>query len=179
MIIATAVARLRRMSAADTDTDTGTGTRHGSGSGSGARTGTGSGFRFGVNSRDQGISTIEVVILAPVMILFILVLVAFGQMVDARGSLDAAARDAAQAGSLRGSLADAQRQAMSTARQDLHGICLDHTIRMTTEGTSWTPEQGIFAVQITCRVRGLKAVGLGIQSTMKGEFSSPWTRIGG
>ena len=49
-------------------------------------------------ARDRGLSTIEVVILAPVMILFILVLVAFGQLVDGRGAIDGAARDAARAG---------------------------------------------------------------------------------
>ena len=45
---------------------------------------------------DRGLSTIEVVILAPIMILFILVLVGFGQLVEGRGAVDSAARDAAR-----------------------------------------------------------------------------------
>ena len=56
--------------------------------------------RIAEDGRDRGLSTVEVVILAPVMIMFILVLVAFGQLVDGRGALDGAARDAARAGSI-------------------------------------------------------------------------------
>ena len=64
---------------------------------------------------DRGLSTIEVVILAPVMILFILVLVAFGQLVDGRGALDGAARDAARAGSIQKDHGTAMAEARKAA----------------------------------------------------------------
>ena len=63
--------------------------------------------------------TIEVVILAPVMILFILVLVAFGQLVDGRGAIDGAARDAARAGSLQKDQGTAMAEARKAAAADL------------------------------------------------------------
>ena len=72
---------------------------------------------------DRGLSTVEVVILAPVMILFILVLVAFGQLVDGRGALDGAARDAARAGSIQKDHATAMAEARAAAEADLEDVC--------------------------------------------------------
>jgi Flp pilus assembly protein TadG len=122
---------------------------------------------------DAGIATIEVVILAPLLILFILVLVGLGQMVDARSSLDGAARDAARAGSLQGQLGRAKSQARQAVTDDLSGICVAGSVRVSYQGTDWTPQQGVFAVQVTCKVRGLVSVGFGPKTTMKGTFSSP------
>ncbi|WUH93068.1 pilus assembly protein [Streptomyces sp. NBC_00433] len=121
---------------------------------------------------DAGISTIEIVILAPLLILFILVLVAFGQLVDGRGALDGAARDAARAGSLQGQRDAADRAALQAATDDLQGIC-DGAVHMTTEGTNWTPDGGRYAVQLSCTVRGLAVVGLDIPTTMTSQFAAP------
>ena len=74
-------------------------------------------------AHDRGLSTIEVVILAPVIILFVLILVAFGQLVDGRGAVDGAARDAARAGSLQRSGSAALEQATTVAQDDLAGTC--------------------------------------------------------
>src|SRR3954471_5866319 len=90
---------------------------------------------------DRGLSAVEVVILAPVLILFILVLVAFGQLVDGRGALDGAARDAARAGSLQGERGAADRAALEAATNDLRGIC-QGAVHMTTDGTNWTAQGG-------------------------------------
>src|SRR3954470_20099510 len=76
-----------------------------------------------VAADERGLSTIEVVILAPVMILFILVLVAFGQLVDGRGALDGAARDAARAGSIQKDHGTAMAEARKAAEADLGDIC--------------------------------------------------------
>ena len=73
---------------------------------------------------DRGLSAIEVVILAPVMILFILVLVAFGQMVEGRGAIDGAARDAARAGSLQWDVGNAMAEARKAAEADLTDVCV-------------------------------------------------------
>jgi Flp pilus assembly protein TadG len=96
---------------------------------------------------DRGLSTIEVVILAPVMILFILVLVAFGQLVDGRGALDGAARDAARAGSIQKDHATAMAEAKK-------------------------PDT-IFTVEVSCQVRGLATLGLDVPTTLSASFSSP------
>nr|WP_031514124.1 TadE/TadG family type IV pilus assembly protein [Streptomyces sp. NRRL F-5123] len=122
-------------------------------------------------SGDAGISTIEVVIIAPVLILFILVLVAFGQLADARGELDGAARDAARAGSLHGNQGKANNAARQTARADLQHIC-SGPITITHTNTRWAPG-GVYTVQVSCRVRGLADLGLPITTTLSSEFASP------
>jgi len=121
---------------------------------------------------ESGLSTIEVVILAPVMMLFILVLVAFGQLVDGRGAVDGAARDAARAGSLQhGDHAAALAAAQQAARASLKGTCAGPaTVR---DAGSEYHSGGYFTVEVSCRVRGLDLVGLDIAKTLTGRSSSP------
>ncbi|MBO8184944.1 TadE/TadG family type IV pilus assembly protein [Streptomyces spirodelae] len=121
---------------------------------------------------DAGLSTIEVVILAPVMILFILVLVAFGQLVDGRGAVDSAARDAARAGSLQhGSHAAAMTAAQQAATATLKGTCAGNvTVR---DAGSDYRSGGLFTVEVSCRVRGLGILGLDIAKDITGRSSSP------
>ncbi|MFI0861329.1 TadE/TadG family type IV pilus assembly protein [Streptomyces smyrnaeus] len=121
---------------------------------------------------DAGLSTIEVVILAPVMILFILVLVAFGQLVDGRGAVDSAARDAARAGSLQhGSHAAAMTAAQQAAAATLKGTCAGNvTVR---DAGSDYRSGGLFTVEVSCRVRGLGILGLDIAKEITGRSSSP------
>ncbi|MFF5716965.1 TadE/TadG family type IV pilus assembly protein [Streptomyces buecherae] len=127
----------------------------------------GSGARAG----DAGLSTIEVVILAPVMILFILVLVGFGQLVEGRGAVDGAARGAARAGSIQHDYDVAMREARKAAAADLKDVCVGSVnVRMT--GSHFEPG-GFFKVEVSCEVRGLRMIGLDIGSTVKATGSSP------
>ncbi|MGW8725323.1 TadE/TadG family type IV pilus assembly protein [Streptomyces sp. NPDC055808] len=120
---------------------------------------------------DRGLSTIEVVILAPVMILFILVLVAFGQLVDGRGAVDGAARDAARAGSIQKDLGTALSEAKAAAQADLADVCSGPvTVRQTSAG--WTNAE-FFTVEVSCRIRGLAMLGLDIPTTLTGTSTSP------
>ncbi|MFN0284864.1 MAG: TadE/TadG family type IV pilus assembly protein, partial [Kineosporiaceae bacterium] len=50
--------------------------------------------------RERGSMAVEVVILTPVLVAFILLVVAFGRYVTARGDVEAVARDAVRAASL-------------------------------------------------------------------------------
>lgn len=109
--------------------------------------------------------------MAPVLLLFILVLVAFGQLADARGELDGAARDAARAGSLHGNQGKADRAAETTASGDLQHICYG-PITVTHKKTRWAPG-GVYTVQVSCEVRGLSKLGLPIATTLSSEFASP------
>ncbi|MFJ9565596.1 TadE/TadG family type IV pilus assembly protein [Streptomyces fuscichromogenes] len=127
--------------------------------------------RAGARYDDRGLSTVEVVILAPVMILFILVLVAFGQLVDGRGALDGAARDAARAGSIQKDHATAMSEARKAAEADLSDVCSGP---VSVVQTSAGFESGtIFSVQVSCQVRGLAMLGLDIPTTLSSTFSSP------
>lgn len=120
---------------------------------------------------DRGLSTVEVVVLAPVMIMFILVLVAFGQLVDGRGALDSAARDAARAGSLQKDHATAMSEARAVAEANLQDVCSGPvTVVQTSRG--FAPDT-LFTVQVSCEVRGLAMLGLDIPTTLTARFSSP------
>ncbi|MBY8340207.1 pilus assembly protein [Streptomyces sp. KC 17012] len=116
-------------------------------------------------------STIEVVILAPVMILFILVLVAFGQLVDGRGALDGAARDAARAGSIQKDHATAISEAKKAADADLSDVC-SGPVSVVQTSAGFEPDT-IFTVEVSCQVRGLAMLGLDVPTTLKSSFSSP------
>ncbi|MFD6551531.1 TadE/TadG family type IV pilus assembly protein [Streptomyces sp. NPDC058398] len=121
--------------------------------------------------RDRGLSTIEVVILAPVMILFILVLVAFGQLVDGRGALDGAARDAARAGSIQKDHATAMAEARKAAEADLGDVC-SGPVNVTQTSAGFEPDT-LFTVEVSCEVRGLAMIGLDVPTTLEASFSSP------
>ncbi|NEC86117.1 TadE/TadG family type IV pilus assembly protein [Streptomyces sp. SID12501] len=120
---------------------------------------------------DRGLSTIEVVILAPVMMMFILVLVAFGQLVDGRGALDGAARDAARAGSIQKDHVTAMSEARKAAEADLTDIC-SGPVTVTQTSAGFEPDT-IFSVEVSCEVRGLAMLGLDIPTTLTASFSSP------
>ncbi|CAM5253620.1 Pilus assembly protein OS=Streptomyces tendae OX=1932 GN=GUR47_17975 PE=4 SV=1 [Streptomyces tendae] len=120
---------------------------------------------------DRGLSTIEVVILAPVMILFILVLVAFGQLVDGRGALDGAARDAARAGSIQKDHGTAIAEAKRAAEANLADVC-SGPVSVVQKSAGFEPDT-LFTVEVSCEVRGLASIGLDIPTTLSATFSSP------
>ena len=127
--------------------------------------------RVSGHGRDRGLSTIEVVILAPVMILFILVLVAFGQLVDGRGALDGAARDAARAGSIQKDPVTAMAEARKAAEADLGDVC-SGPVNVTQTSAGFVPDM-LFTVEVSCEVRGLAMIGLDVPTTLQASFSSP------
>ncbi|MFH9981290.1 TadE/TadG family type IV pilus assembly protein [Streptomyces sp. NPDC017179] len=120
---------------------------------------------------DSGLSTVEVVILAPVMILFILVLVAFGQLVEGRGAVDGAARDAARAGSIQKDHATAMSEARRAAEADLADVC-SGPVSVVQKSAGFAPDT-LFTVEVSCQVRGLASLGLNIPTTLSASFSSP------
>lgn len=124
--------------------------------------------RAGVGA-DRGLSTIEVVILAPIMILFILVLVGFGQLVEGRGAVDSAARDAARAGSIQKDDGVAMSEARRAADADLTDVC-SGPVSVTAKGFV---KGGFFTVDVSCQIRGLAMLGLNIPTTLSGHFTSP------
>ncbi|WP_369391229.1 TadE/TadG family type IV pilus assembly protein [Streptomyces sp. CG1] len=122
---------------------------------------------------DRGLSTVEVVILAPVMILFILVLVAFGQLVDGRGAIDGAARDAARAGSIQKDHALAMSEARKAAESDLADVC-SGPVSVVQTSSGFNPDvDPFFTVEVSCQVRGLAMLGLDVPTQLSAHFSSP------
>jgi len=120
---------------------------------------------------DRGLSTVEVVILAPVMILFMLVLVAFGQLVNARGALDGAARDAARAGSIQKDYGPAMSEARKAAEADLGDVC-SGPVSVTRTSQGFAPDT-LFTIEVSCQVHGLSMLGLNVPTRLSSSFSSP------
>jgi Flp pilus assembly protein TadG len=124
-----------------------------------------------VRDGDEGLSTIEVVVLAPVLMLFVLVLVGFGLLVDARGAIDGAARDAARAGSLQRDRASAMSQAQLAAQADLGSTCSGPAnVRQMSAGFQ---AGGLFTIEVSCQVRGLAMLGLDIGTQLTGRSTAP------
>ena len=71
--------------------------------------------------RESGMSTVEVVLLAPVVVFVLLLLAGLALMVNAKGVVGSAAADAARMGSLQRDPNDAKKQANATADADLNG----------------------------------------------------------
>jgi hypothetical protein len=74
-----------------------------------------------VRARDQGSMAIEMVLLAPVLIMFVMVVVAFGRYVAVRGDVEAASRDAVRAASSHPSRGAPAHAATKTPAARLHG----------------------------------------------------------
>ncbi|MDT0342891.1 TadE/TadG family type IV pilus assembly protein [Streptomyces litchfieldiae] len=123
--------------------------------------------------RDRGVSSIEVVILAPVVIGFVLVLVALGQLVSGRSAVSGAARDAARAGSLERSTSAAMREAEEVAEHQLGDVCVAGSVRVVRTSPAGHEPGSLFGVEVSCRVRGLDMLGVGVTSTLSGTSSSP------
>ncbi|MDT0267939.1 TadE/TadG family type IV pilus assembly protein [Streptomyces sp. DSM 44915] len=122
---------------------------------------------------DRGMSSLEVVLLAPLMIAFLLVLVAFGQQVSGRNAVNGAARDAARAGSLERSTGAAMNAAAEVAEGQLGDICVGGSVRVTRTTPAGHEPGSLFGIEVSCRVRGLDMLGVGLTSTLSGRSSSP------
>jgi Flp pilus assembly protein TadG len=109
-------------------------------------------------SREAGMSALEVVLLAPFIIAFIMVLVYFGILVDANGSAQGVARDAARMGSLQRDWRSALNAANQAAQaDDVGGACpaswhIDPVDAATKDfSTQFAPGQ-LYTVKLTCTV---------------------------
>jgi Flp pilus assembly protein TadG len=125
-------------------------------------------------ARDAGVSSVEVVFLAPLIVMMILLIVALGVMVNMRSEVAGAARDAARAGSLQGSGKDAERQARAAAVADLGSRC-EGSAKV---DSSYVPPVaagggGYYRVSVTCTV-DMSGFGVfGAHQTFTKTFNAP------
>lgn len=85
--------------------------------------------------RDGGSVTVELTLLAPVVLALLLFTVGLGRIEDAQGQVDGAARDAARAASLAGdpsAAADAARRAAAADVTSMTLDCRDFTVAVDT-----------------------------------------------
>jgi hypothetical protein len=123
---------------------------------------------------EAGVSTIEVVLLAPVLIVFILFIVSLGLVVDAKGQAYGAARDAARAGALQRHYDAATQAAQAAAAADLGNQCQGGPVLVHSPPASFAAGE-LFVVEVRCNVslRGLNLLGLGPSKLVVARAAAP------
>lgn len=101
---------------------------------------------------ERGSASIELVLLTPVLLVLLLLVVAGGRLADARGAVDAAARDAARAGTIARSPGDARRDALTAAEARLREGSVGCRNLSVDVDTSDFHAGGSVAVSVTCSV---------------------------
>jgi len=125
-----------------------------------------------------GNASLELLILAPVIICLIGLVVAAGRTSIAQGAVAAAARDAARQAAISVSPASARRAAMSTARYALRadGLRCQPAVRLNLAGfDSPLGQPADVSASVTCTVRlsDLLVPGLPGSRTLTANFTSP------
>jgi Flp pilus assembly protein TadG len=126
-------------------------------------------------TRERGSLAIEMVILTPILVIFMMVLVALGRIVEAQGQVDGAARDAARAASISQSSGGAAQNAQLAAVQDLNGSsrCTTSPAVSFAAGTDLAPGGQVnVVVQCSISLPGLSFIGFGTR-TITGHGSAP------
>ena len=128
------------------------------------------------NGRDAGFSSVEVVLLVPVLVLALLLVVGVGRVEQARLQVTGAARDAARAASLTRAAPAAQVQAQAAADVALGAesvTCLSGPV-VSVDVSRFTPG-GVVEVTVTCRARlgDLGFPGLPGTKTLSATAASP------
>lgn len=127
----------------------------------------------GRHAADAGVSSVEVVLLTPLIVTMMLFVVALGVMVNVRSEVEGAARDAARAGSLQGTGADAAAQAQAAADADLGSRCQGSD----TVTSAYVPPVanggGYYKVTVVCTV-DMSGFGMfGAHQTFTQTFAAP------
>lgn len=124
-------------------------------------------------AHDAGVSSVEVVLMAPLIVMLILFIVALGVMVNVRSEVEGAARDAARAGSLQGTGADAATQAEAAADADLGTRCQGSA----TVDSYYVPPVGngggYYKVTVACTVNMSGFGVFGAHQTFSQTFAAP------
>ena len=130
--------------------------------------------------RDAGNAALELVILAPIIVLLICMVIASGRTSVAQGSVDAAARDAARQASISRTPQAAVAAALASAEAELSGENLNCTPVIALPGIfrAFSAPLGTTAsvtAQVSCTVSlsDLIVPGLPGSRTLRGSYTSP------
>ena len=126
---------------------------------------------------ERGSLALELVILTPILVIFMMFLVALGRLVEAQGQVDGAARDGARAASIAQAPGVAQQNAAQAVDSDLTSGAAKCTTSPSVTfggGTNLAPG-GQVNVVVKCNVSlgGLSLLGLSATRTISGEGSAP------
>lgn len=125
--------------------------------------------------RDDGSSTVELVLLAPLLVGLLLFVVLCGRLVSVQLDVDAAAHDAARAASIARTVPAATSAARQAAMATLAGrnrVCASPTITVDTGGLR---PGGVVTVTVVCQVplADLALVNVGGSRAVSSTASSP------
>lgn len=128
-----------------------------------------------MTNRDRGSASLELVLLTPLLLLLLLFVVMGGRYAQARADVDSAARDAARAGSLERSSAEAINAAEEAAARrlaDRNIVCTDLDVQL---GVLNFRPGGDVQATVSCTVDLSDLTGLGVPSSVSFEsvFSEP------
>ncbi|GAA0399491.1 hypothetical protein GCM10009530_59020 [Microbispora corallina] len=112
--------------------------------------------------QEQGSMAVEAVVLAPVILLFLLFIVGAGRIVEAKGEVDGAARDAARAASVQRDFGSAQQAAARAARA---GLDCRGGPSVSLGGSDWE-QGGNVRVEVGCDVDLGSVSGFGFAPTL-------------
>ena len=127
----------------------------------------------------RGSAALELVIIAPVLILLLLFVVAVGRTIDARERVQDAAHSAARAATLTGTAAQAEQAASQTAAQALSAAGVTCSpMNVTADVGSLAPGSTI-AVTVSCRVSTTGISGFALPTTVSSTFRSVVDRYTG
>ncbi|MDO9454771.1 TadE family protein [Nocardioides sp.] len=120
---------------------------------------------------DRGSMAVEVVLLTPVLMAFIVLIVMFGRYVAVRGDIDATARDAARAASLQTSRTAAEQAARDVVRASLDDDTSCSSVNLSGE---WRAG-GEVTVDLDCTVsfEGLGLIGVPGKASMDASSTVP------
>ena len=123
---------------------------------------------------DAGVSAVEVVLLTPLIVTMIMIIVTLGVMVNERGQIDGAARDAARAGSLQGDENIAGTEAKKAADADLGTKCQgSNYVTGTYQAPTGPGHVGYYRVTISCTIDMTGYGVFGAHQTFTSTFSAP------
>jgi Flp pilus assembly protein TadG len=129
-----------------------------------------------MGGRDGGTMSLELVLLTPLLVAFMMLMVGLGLVVEAQSQVDGAARDAARAASIGRTTADADTAAREAATATLNGRkqrCRGGP-STAVDFAEWRPG-GQVTVTVSCDIdlAGLSLIHLAPSKTMTGTATAP------
>ena len=124
---------------------------------------------------DGGSASVELVVLAPVVLALLLFTVGLGRVEDAQGKVDGAARDAARAASLASDPDTASQVAHRAAAADITGTDIDCSNLAVNVDTSGFTAGGAVVVRVSCTasLSDLAISGLPGRKTLTASSAAP------
>jgi len=130
-----------------------------------------------IGRRERGGTTVEMVIIAPLLIIMVLFVVGLGRLASTREVIDGAARDGAREASMARNASDAVGRAQAVVQDTLQGRQVTcQSLHVNTDATRTTFQPGgTVTVDVSCTVANQDVVlsGLPGSATLHGTFSAP------